>query len=460
MNVLVLESSTSSAKAMVYDTKKGPLRHLSRPYSPCFSDGITQDAEGVFAETVKAGREAAAGYKIDAVALVSTWHGLLALYPDREPAGRVRLWSDTSPEETCRRFKKDAAAAARLYAQTGCPVNAMYPLFKLMDMGKKENLLFTDQGGYHFLRLTGRLCSSRSMASGSALLNLKTKAYDPASLSLAGIEESQLPELTDISDSAPLLSGAARALGLSPGTPVFPALPDGAMNQVGADALEEGVMTFSVGTSAALRLSMKSLPALPEKPAVWCYLTPFSYLLGAATSGAGNCVNWARRALFDDADYEQIEGNLSARREPPLFLPFLFGERSPGWDGSRRGGFLYLEPEHTSHDLYRAVLEGVLFHAYQCANALTALAGEPKSIRLSGGILNSPLWTAMCADIFGRPMEIMAYADASLLGGAKLAAEYLGEPPLKEKPLKTVFPSSDRFSYQKRYERYLDAYEC
>ena len=47
----------------------------------------------------------------------------------------------------------------------------------------------------------------------------------------------------------------AALLGQKEGIPVVPAYPDGALNQIGSGALEQGIMSFSVGTSTAIRIT-------------------------------------------------------------------------------------------------------------------------------------------------------------------------------------------------------------
>ena len=80
---------------------------------------------------------------------------------------------------------------------------------------------------------------------------------------------------------------------------------DGGLNQVGVGALEKGVATLSVGTSGAVRLTTDR-PIIPETPGTWCYLSPKSWLSGAATNGCCNCIDWARTRLFPaGTSYEQ-----------------------------------------------------------------------------------------------------------------------------------------------------------
>ena len=112
-----------------------------------------------------------------------------------------------------------------------------------------------------------------------------------------GISSSQLGKVITYEEVSPLTDEGAELLGITPGIPVVGACSDGGLNQVGAGATASGIMTFSVGTSGAIRLSTEE-PVLPEDPGTWCYLSPAGYLSGAATSGCCNCVDWAKDRLF------------------------------------------------------------------------------------------------------------------------------------------------------------------
>lgn len=147
-----------------------------------------------------------------------------------------------------------------------------------------------------------------------------------------------------------------------------------------------------------------------------------------------------------------------------MFLPFLFGERCPGWNDEREGGFVRILPRHKLPDLYLAVQEGILFNLYHCYRILSEVNGCPTHIRFSGGILHSEQWTQMCADIFQRELEVNRNEHGSLLGGAVLAMELLGviddactyQPEvsriIRPDPAKAEF-------YQRKFQRYLECYQ-
>jgi gluconokinase len=192
----------------------------------------------------------------------------------------------------------------------------------------------------------------------------------------------------------------------------------------------------------------------------WCYyLTGGKYLAGAATNGAGNCVNLLMAQCGKPV--RELDNMLAGRdfSGAPVFLPFIFGERCPGWSESPYGGFSAGSQELADH--YYAVLEGVLFNLYQCYEDLAAAGGVPNEIRVSGGIVNSPVWLQMCADIFGRQIQAAEMQHASLLGGVVLAAQANGEDISKDvwNSHKTVRPDGVRsVFYKARYQKYLDYY--
>ena len=189
---------------------------------------------------------------------------------------------------------------------------------------------------------------------------------------------------------------------------MLPGYPDGALNQVGAGALKPGVMTFSVGTSGALRMSVEK-PILPKKPSTWCYLSPNGWLSGAATSGACNCLDWLKTKFFTpNIPYEAIEAQAGEVEDMPIFLPFLFGERCPGWNDEWQGGFCNLLPQHGPADMYHSVQEGVLFNLYPLLSG--ALPGKRRAPENSA-LRRHPELPELDADVRGHLRPVPGCAD-------------------------------------------------
>ncbi len=476
MNILALEASTSSAKALVYSCDEGIKEIVSVPYSEQVSDVSTQDPEGMYnalKQCVKAILDR--GHRqIDAIGLCTTWHSVLFLDKDRAPLGRIITWADTRAGATAEQLRQDDAFCRAVYRRTGCMIHSTYSIWKYIDLKKrypeftKNVAFFSSQQEYIFEKLTGEIAISKTVASGAGILNIHRLTWDEEILKFAGIHASQLSYLRESTYTAPLCGQAAKELNLKAGIPVILGGADGALNQIGAGAIAKGIMTLSVGTSAALRFTT-DYPVIPQEPSTWCYyLGHNKWAAGAATPGAGNCVEWFVKKLNCERGFGYTEADKRAqqidREKAPWFLPFLYGERCPGWQDNRTGGFCGLRGEHDIGHLYYAVLEGVLFNLYQCYNLLTEVWAPADEIRISGGITNSDIWLNMAADIFQSAVITSEIEHASTLGAVALVLYSHGalknledfKPQLGQK----IMPrKEEKAFYRKRFEKYLEWYE-
>lgn len=479
MNVIGLEVSTSAAKCILYNAETGIVDSVSQPYPAEVADIVSQDPEGIFQAALAVLRAIVQrnDRPVAAIGLSGTWHSLLYLDRHRQPVGRIKTWADVTATETVEALKAEPDFYREFYHKTGCVLHALYPIWKLYHDKKTNPEAFRDvvylssQIEYLFERLTGGQAVSRCTASGSGFFNIHTLDWDDELLALAGVKRSMFAELTEATFTLPLAPAIARAVGLPAGIPVTVGAADGALNQVGIGGAREGIMSFSVGTSAALRL-VKPAPQLADDPSTWCYyLYNGKRIIGAATH-SGNVLSWfAERFFFDRKgktyslqDYDQFAAAIEPEKAP-YFLPFLYGERCPGWQGKRRGGFLEISPQHNEAHLYYAILEGILFNLYHCYTILASLGGQPAKVLLSGGIIKSPFWRQMAADIFQRDLLVTGVVDESTVGGALFALQAGGGIGQVEdyavEPTRVLSPRSDKVDvYRKRFAKYLQLYEA
>lgn len=437
MPVLSLEASTSSAKAMLYEEHRGVLAVESLPYAADVFDVTTFDPPGVVDTVLHCAAQLLARYpgiEVEAIGLSSIWHSLVMLDEHDRPLGRGQTWADTTAAPTAAPFRQDQALARRVYQSTGCPVHSSYNGWKWMHRRRTGDVSAVRRVSclpeYLFFGLTGEFAITRSVAAGSAMLCAHTLDWDNGMLDLFGLRPEMLGRLVEPDHCNALNTAAAARLGLPAGTPVVATGADGALNHIAASALADDVMTLSVGTSGALRIANHGA-VLPQRPSTWCYyLAEGLHLVGAATSGAGNCVKWFTDELLGGSwNFAQLEdaARCCNAEMTPYFLPFNFGERCPGWNDARQGGFQGIGPSAGVGAMYRAVLEGILFNLYQNYRILVDTMGrEPSMISISGGITKSPLWMALAADTFGVVLDENTGEHASLLGAAHMARRAAG----------------------------------
>jgi gluconokinase len=472
MPVLALELSTTSAKAMVFDAGSGILAKAREPLPYHFRARGTLDALEVYAALLRAGREVARGLDISAVALSLSWHTLCVCDDRFQPLTPVFTWEYDGAKNLCARMRADSSLTERLYLLTGCMPHITYPrqtLLYLIEQGfsMKERRVMS-QGAYCFHRLTGEFAETVNIQSGGGFINLERLGYEPFVLDMLGIDEGQhMGRLVGFRMTAPLLADAAATLGVAAGIPVIPAHADGALNQLSAAGGNKAHMSLSVGTSGALRMAAE-VPKRSPMREIWAYYGVDTHLSGAAVAGACNCTDWFKTEFLGNRmSFEQLEDEGSLPRpEPPVFLPFLFGERCPGWQDKRRAGFFDIRPSHRPADFYRAVQMGILFCMLQCYQPLCSLLGEPEKILVSGGILASGKWTQMLADIFGRSLTPCADAEASLRGASLLGLFASGEIKDIRQPVGGAAQGAElapnpnmALWYAGQYQRYLHWYQ-
>lgn len=111
MLVLSLESSTSSAKALLFDTKKGVIGSKNQTYSSDIcSDGKT-DTDAVFRLTMSLGKEIAAGKSIDAVAICGTWHSISVCDGSMNAVTPTFYWNFMDTSDQCKKCGRISSLA-------------------------------------------------------------------------------------------------------------------------------------------------------------------------------------------------------------------------------------------------------------------------------------------------------------------------------------------------------------
>jgi gluconokinase len=108
-------------------------------------------------------------------------------------------------------------------------------------------------------------------------------------------------------------------------------------------------------------------------------------------------------------------------------LPFIAGERAPGWHDHAQATITGLTLHSQPIDLLRAGLESVAYRFALIHQSIAPQLPEDHQIIASGsGLLSSPAWMQIMADVLNRPLIASAEREATSRGVALLALEALG----------------------------------
>jgi gluconokinase len=435
VRVLALDAGTSSVRAQLYDERGREVGGVARrAYEPRHgreldADELVSACEAVLEEAREGG---------EPVAISCFWHSLLLLDSAHRPLTPVLLWSDrrSAPQAEGLAQRLDPAA---VHARTGCVFHPSYWPAKLAWLRVERSEAFgaarrfVSFGDYLFLRLTGELRTSLSMASGTGLLDLRARAWDAELLDVLALNQELLPPIDE-----------------EPAGNVFPALGDGACSNLGAGAVTPDRAALMIGTSGAYRVVREGQPE--PRDGLFSYLLDDRRVVeGGAVSDGGNLHAWLERTLRLEA---------SAFGEPDghglTFLPLLGGERSLGWNRRATGAVFGLTFDTDAADIRKAALEGI---AYRLAEIADRLPGVREIISTGHALLADPAWIQVCADVLGRAVTASAVAEASARGAAVHALERLGEMP-EAAPLGQVYEPDPRRTgiYAEARERQRELY--
>jgi gluconokinase len=403
-HVLALDVGTSSARAQRFDERGEPTGELRK-------EEYETDDPG---EVAAAARRVLGGDEPDGTSCFA--HSLVALDGDGNPLTPILGWRDTrsgaAAEWLARRLDAEA-----VHARTGAFLHPSFWPAKIAWLAETEPDVFRHAARFvsfaDFLRGTSE--TSLSMASTSGLLDLTTRAWDEELLAVLELDAERLPQLTDV----PLWS-------------------DAACSNVGAGCTTRERAALMVGTSGALRVVYESERPQP-KPGLFLYLADDRHVVeGGALSDGGNLHEWLGRTL---ADASESLAERDPRDHGLVFLPFLGGERSTGWNPEARGTVHGLTFATTPLDLRQAAYEGVAFRFAAIADLLPGLR---EVIATGGGLLHDRDWIQIMADGLARPVTISAVPEASLRGAAVLALGRLGHEPADAPVAEVVEPRADR----------------
>lgn len=396
-----------------------------------------------------------------------------------EPVRPAIIWADTrasAQQEQLSEALGDQAA----YRMLGHRLNPTYSIEKVMWVRDNEPDVFARTHhvcvakDYIVYRLTGRLATDRSDASGTNAYDQQQGRWSEAIMDAARLNPSLLPEIVESTAVVGAITAeAASVLGVPAGTPVVMGGGDGPLAAVGSGVVapEDGAYVC-LGTSAWISF-VSNKPVLDPAMSTFTFnnVIPESFVPTATMQAGGASLQWIVEVLQPDASARDTaalvaESENALDTEGLYFLPYLLGERSPLWEPSARGSFVGLARHHTRAHMTRAVLEGVAFNLLSCIKAFETSGADINRIDAVGGGAQSGVLLQLLADVWGIPVRQRSIVEeANSLGAAVTGAVGLGLADFSAaRALSEVtaeyLPRADRHAvYEKRFPIFNDAVE-
>jgi xylulokinase len=269
--------------------------------------------------------------------------------------------------------------------------------------------------------LTGNYTAEYGDASGTALFDVRKRAWSKSICDL--IDEriyACLPPLILATANAGVVSAAAAvSYGIPEGALVAAGGGDNMMAAVGTGAVQDGVLSMSLGTSGTL-FGFSKTPVIDPSGNLAAFCSSTGGWLPLLCTMNCTVASEEIRSLFglDIKAFDAAAASAPIGAAGITVLPFFNGERTPNLPKGRASVNGINQSNFKKENLARAAMESAIFGMRIGLEAFSKLKFEAKEIRLTGGGSKSPLWQSIAANVMNLPVCVPASGEAAALGAA------------------------------------------
>ncbi len=474
MVFLGIDIGTSSAKTLAVD-ELGNILGRGQAHYPLLTPEIhcvEQMAEDWWVAVIESVHLALANIQdtsdVCGIGISTQGATMLAIDSKGNPLCNAITWMDT-------RSKSEAAELASsigentIYQKTGWTPNPSLDAAKIAWMRKNNSDLFCKSNcfvttaEYITLKLTGRNIIDPTNAAIRQLMNVKTLDWDFDILSFLGIDASMLPEILPSGIYlGSLTKQAALDLGLPHSVAVFNGAHDQYCAAIGSGVHSSGDVLVATGTAWVVFSVTDTLLQTNTKLSPGFFPLTGKYAALASFPSAGSSMEWWKSV--SETNYFDLDNEAKNRRNSAanlFFFPYLAGSGSMHAD-KLSGTLSGLTLSHDKYDIALALMEGVVFETKLLMEEFLKSGIFPNRLLISGGAINSPLWSQLIANIMGFNALKAVEKDAAGLGAAMLSAVGCGAFPslytCSETMVKLESISGNDKSIRKFYENKFNLY--
>jgi xylulokinase len=354
-------------------------------------------------------------------------HGFVALDREARVIRPAKLWCDTSTAAECDLIRNHFGGARALIEKVGMDMLPGFTAPKILWLKRHEPRNFARLAtvllphDYLNFYLTGALRMEFGDASGTALLNVRTRTWERDVLDFIdpGLAEKMPPLGSSRKPAGMLKPELVRRWALRAEVVVSAGGGDNMMGAIGTSNVAPGRVTASLGTSGTI-YAYSDKPVIDPEGDIAGFCDSTDAWLPLVCTMNVTVATEAVRHLFNWS-HAQLEAAI--RSVPPgadglLLLPYLQGERTPNLpNGTGVFHGLNLRTMTPAH-LARATMEGVTLGLAYGLQRMRTLGISPTEIRLTGGGSRSAVWRQICADVFGCRVVTLVESEGAALGAA------------------------------------------
>jgi xylulokinase len=354
------------------------------------------------------------------------------------------IWPDIRAQKEVEDFfRKIDPDAWYLTSGNGFPA-ACYTVFKVMwyknhepAMWKKVHRILGTKDTINF-KLTGKLLTDYSYASGTGIYDLKGWRYCQEFITTSAIPADVWPEIVPSTQVlGNVTPGVAIEMGIGSDVLVVCGGVDNSCMALGTKNIKDRWVYPALGSSAWIAVSSKG-PVLDKKykPYVFTDVLPNMFTSVVSIFSTGTSFAWVKDNICSDLNAEAQAANMDvsllmnqeAEKAPIgsnklLFNPSLAGGTSQDVNVHICGVYIGLDLKHGKLELIRSAMKGIAMNLRLRLNLLRQYSRlEDESLFVGGGA-RSRFYLGIFADIFNtRILKTNIGQDATAFGAAAIVA--------------------------------------
>lgn len=467
-----LDIGTTGCKIVLFDESGGQVMTEYREYEVKRKNGLHEvDVDAVF-KAVCDVISATAPYDVAAIGVTSFGETFVVLDENDKPLTPSMLYTDPRGSEECK-VLVEHFGLENLTLKTGTIPHEMYSIPKLMWLKKncdncfdkaKHILLMQD---FIVYMLSGVAQIDYSLAARTAAFDIKEKCWIDEIFDYAGIDVSLMSKVVPSGTVAGCIkTETANMLGVSPNIKIVTGMQDQIASLTGAGVFDENCAADGIGTVECMPIVMKDIPTDFSLYRCGYSIVPHisgGYACYILSYAGGSTLKWFRDKL-SCKDYVELDGEVSDNPTDLLVMPHFAGAATPYMDTGAKAAILGLTFEHTSADIYKALMEGTTYEILLNIKKMEEIGVELKSVVATGGGAKSDVWLQIKADILGIPITALEKGEVGAAGTAMLAGSSAGVYEKGTRFIserKVFYPDEKRHEYYtKNFEKYAKIYDA
>ena len=419
------------------------------------------------------------GQKIAAISVSGQQHGFVPLNKEGQVIAPVKLWCDTQTSTENQLITNELGGTKGALAQLGLMPQTGYTASKILWLKNHHPELWQQlhtvllPHDYLNFWLTGVRVAEFGDASGTGLLNIRTREWDSHTINLiddSGRLQQALPPLVSAETCiGTVLPEIAKKLGISSKTKVASGGGDNMMAAIGTGNIVPGIITMSLGTSGTL-FTYSDSPVVADSEMIAGFCSSSNgWLPLICTMNVTSATTAVQKLLnLDLNSFNQAIEHAEPGANGLMMLPFFNGERVPQLPQAKASIHNIDSNNLSPQNLSLAVVESATYGLRFGIELFRQQGIEIKEIRLTGGGAKSAKWRQIVANIMNSPVICVKESESAALGAAiqALWCDTLTEKDNKTKKLASLceqFVHLDERTYvepdSQTISRYDDLYK-